>query len=326
MKFDQQLHRPRRLRQSDALRNLMQETRLHSHDFVFPLFIVEGEDLKQPITSMPGQFRWSVDRLPEILDLVVVADVKAVLLFGIPEVKDAVGTQAYAETGVIQQAIRAIRKAYPSLLVIGDVCLCEYTDHGHCGVLENGNVVNDATLELLAKAAVTQVQAGADVVAPSAMMDGQVAAIRAGLDAQKLKNIPIMGYSAKYASAYYGPFREAAESAPQQGNRAGYQMDPPNVREALREIELDLNEGADMIMVKPALSYLDVIHQARQTFNAPLAAYNVSGEYSMIKAAAQNGWIDEQRIVMETLTSIKRAGADILISYFALDVADWLRA
>lgn len=299
---------------------------MHPHDFIYPLFIVEGENLKQPINSMPGQFRWSVDRLPEILDQVAEADIQAVLLFGIPEVKDAVGTQAYADTGIIQQAIRAIKKDHPNLLVIGDVCLCEYTDHGHCGILENGEVVNDATLELLSKAAVSQVQAGADMVAPSAMMDGQVAAIRAGLDAAKLNHIPIMGYSAKYASAYYGPFREAAESAPQQGNRAGYQMDPPNVREAMREIELDLAEGADLIMVKPALSYLDVIQQARQTFNAPLAAYNVSGEYAMIKAASQNGWIDERRIVMETLTSIKRAGADILISYFALDVANWLRA
>ena len=266
---------------------------MHPHDFIYPLFIVEGENLKQPINSMPGQFRWSVDRLPEILDQVAEADIQAVLLFGIPEVKDAVGTQAYADTGIIQQAIRAIKKDHPNLLVIGDVCLCEYTDHGHCGILENGEVVNDATLELLSKAAVSQVQAGADMVAPSAMMDGQVAAIRAGLDAAKLNHIPIMGYSAKYASAYYGPFREAAESAPPQGNRAGYQMDPPNVREAMREIELDLAEGADLIMVKPALSYLDVIQQARQTFNAPLAAYNVSGEYAMIKAASQNGWIDE---------------------------------
>ncbi len=326
MNLNQLLHRPRRLRHSNALRNLVQETRLHPHDFIYPIFIVEGQNLKQPIVSMPEQFRWSVDRLPEILDQVVQADIQAVLLFGIPEVKDAVGTQAYAETGIIQQAIRAIKKKSPNLLVVGDVCLCEYTDHGHCGVLENGDVVNDATLELLTKSAVSQVLAGADVVAPSAMMDGQVAAIRAGLDVQELKHIPIMGYSAKYASAFYGPFREAAESAPQQGNRAGYQMDPPNIREAIREIELDLNEGADMIMVKPALSYLDVIQQARQTFNAPLAAYNVSGEYSMIKAASQQGWIDEQRIVMETLTSIKRAGADILISYFALDVANWLRA
>lgn len=326
MNLDRLLHRPRRLRHTESLRNLVQETRLHPHDFVYPLFIVEGENLKQPINSMPGQFRWSVDRLPEILDQVAEADIQAVLLFGIPEVKDAVGTQAYADTGIIQQAIRAIKKDHPNLLVIGDVCLCEYTDHGHCGVLENGEVVNDATLELLSKAAVSQAQAGADMVAPSAMMDGQVAAIRGGFDAEKLDHIPIMGYSAKYASAFYGPFREAAESAPQQGNRAGYQMDPPNVREAMREIELDLAEGADLIMVKPALSYLDVIQQARQTFNAPLAAYNVSGEYAMLKAASQNGWIDEQRIVIETLTSIKRAGADILISYFALEVADWLRA
>lgn len=314
------IHRPRRLRQHDGLRRMVRETRLHPEEFVYPLFIVAGQDRKESIASMPGQYRWSLDRLSEILEEVDRAGVLAVLLFGIPKKKDALGSGAYAAEGIIQNAIATLKRAQPELLVIGDVCLCEYTDHGHCGVLQNGEVQNDETLELLVKTAVSQAAAGVDIVAPSAMMDGQVAAIRAGLDAGGYKHVPIMAYAAKYASAFYGPFREAAASAPQQGHRAGYQMDPPNAREALREIELDLAQGADLIMIKPALAYLDVIRQARERVNVPLVAYNVSGEYAMIKAAAQRGWIDERRIVIETLTAIKRAGADILISYFALDV------
>lgn len=314
------IHRPRRLRQHDGLRRMVRETRLHPEEFVYPLFIVAGQDRKEPIASMPGQYRWSLDRLSEILEKIDRAGVLAVLLFGIPAKKDAMGSGAYAAEGIIQNAIVTLKRAHPELLVIGDVCLCEYSDHGHCGVLQDGEVQNDETLELLIKTAVSQAAAGVDIVAPSAMMDGQVAAIRAGLDAGGYDHVPIMAYAAKYASAFYGPFREAAASAPQRGHRAGYQMDPPNVREALREIELDLAQGADLIMIKPALAYLDVIRRARERVDVPLVAYNVSGEYAMIKAAAQRGWIDERRIVMETLTAIKRAGADILISYFALDV------
>jgi porphobilinogen synthase len=316
--------RLRRLRGSEALRALIRETKVEVGDLIYPLFVVEGNKIKQEISSMPGQYRLSNDLLVKEVENIAKLGIPAIILFGIPQNKDEVGSSAYHPKGVIQQAIRAIKKATPELLVITDVCLCEYTSHGHCGVVVDGYVDNDKTLELLAKTALSHAQAGADMVAPSDMMDGRVKAIRQALDGNGFQNIPIMAYAAKYASAFYGPFREAAESAPQFGDRCSYQMDPPNWREALREVEQDLAEAADIVMVKPALPYLDVIRKVRDTFNHPLAAYSVSGEYAMVKAAAQQGWLDEKRIVLEMLTAIKRAGADIIITYYAKEAARWL--
>ena len=317
--------RLRRLRRTDSLRRLVRETQVATSDLVYPLFVVEGKDIEQEITSMPGISRLSPDRLSAEVAEVAELDIPAVLLFGIPADKDEAGSSAYHPQGVIQQAIKAIKKTTPELIVITDVCLCEYTSHGHCGIVVDGDVDNDQTLPLLARMARSHVEAGADIVAPSDMMDGRVKAIREALDEAGFQHIPILSYAAKYASAFYGPFREAAESAPQFGDRRSYQMDPPNVREALREIEQDIAEGADIIMVKPALAYLDVIRRVHDTFNRPLAAYNVSGEYAMVKAAAQQGWLDERRVVVETLTAIKRAGADIILTYHAKDAARWLQ-
>ncbi len=315
--------RPRRLRRTETLRRLVRETHLSVDNLVYPLFITEGKT--EAISSMPGQSRWALKDIGKQAKEVAALGIPAVLLFGIPDKKDEVGSGAYAENGVVQQAVRKIKAAAPELLVIGDVCLCEYTSHGHCGLLSAaGEVLNDETLELLARTAVSQAQAGADIIAPSDMMDGRVGVIREALDEAGFAQTAIMSYAAKYASAFYGPFREAAESTPAFGDRRGYQMDPANGREALREVELDLAEGADIILVKPALSYLDVISQVRQICPVPVAAYNVSGEYAMVKAAAQNGWIDEKAVVLEILTAIKRAGADIIITYHAPDVAQWL--
>jgi porphobilinogen synthase len=288
------------------------------------MFVVHGHDVATEISSMPGCYQYSVDRLVKAAKELASLNVPGTILFGIPESKDALGSEAYADDGIIQQAVHAIKDAVPDLLVITDVCLCEYTDHGHCGVIERGDVLNDPTLELLAKESLSHARAGADVIAPSDMMDGRIGAIRNALDENGYENIPIMAYSAKYASAFYGPFRDAAESTPQFGDRRSYQMDAPNVEEALREVELDIAEGADILMVKPALSYLDVIHRVKSNFHIPVAAYNVSGEYSMIKAAAQNGWLDEQQVALEVLISIKRAGADIILTYFAKSVVEWL--
>ena len=317
----------RRLRRSEALRSLVAETRLDPRDFVYPLFVTHGRGVRDEIASMPGQYQLSLDQLAgearELRDL----GVPAVLLFGLPASKDAQGSEAYAADGIVQEAVRALKDADPGLCVICDVCLCEYTDHGHCGILTpSGEVENDSTLELLAQTAVTQAEAGADMVAPSDMMDGHTAALRAALDASGYVSTPIMAYAAKYASGFYGPFREAAGSTPAFGDRRAYQMDPPNAREALREIEAEIEEGADIVMVKPALSYLDVLSQARQRFDLPFAAYNVSGEYAMLKAAAQNGWLDGDRIMLEVLTAIKRAGAGIIITYHAKEAARLLRA
>ena len=316
--------RLRRLRRTEPLRSLVRETSVEIGDLVYPLFVVEGSGVKQEIASMPGIFQFSVDRLPQETDEVAKLGIPAVLLFGIPEHKDEAGSAAYHPQGVIQQAIRAIKQSVPQLLVVTDVCLCEYTSHGHCGIVANGDVNNDQTLSLLARTALSHAEAGADIVAPSDMMDGRVRAIREALDERGFQHIPILSYAAKYASAFYGPFREAVESAPQFGDRRSYQMDPPNLREALREVEQDIAEGADIIMIKPALAYLDVIRKVRDTFNYPLAAYNVSGEYAMVKAAAQKGWLDERQIVLEILTAIKRAGADIIITYHAKEAATWL--
>jgi len=314
-------YRLRRLRKNENFRRLTRETIISVDNFVYPLFVVSGKGVKKPIASMPGHFQLSVDNLVEEARAVQALKIPALLLFGIPDKKDEKASGAYAKDGIIQQAVKAVKGAVPEILVITDVCLCEYTSHGHCGIVEQGNVLNDASLELLAKTALSQAQAGADMVAPSAMMDGQVGAIREALDENALENVPIMAYAAKYASAFYGPFREAAESAPQFGDRKAYQMDPANADEAMREISLDVAEGADIIMVKPALPYLDIIYRAKQEFDLPLAAYNVSGEYSMIKAAAQAGWLDEEKTMLETLTAIKRAGADIIITYWAKDAA-----
>ncbi|MBJ6762393.1 porphobilinogen synthase [Myxococcaceae bacterium JPH2] len=318
------VHRPRRLRRSAALRDMVRETRLAPSDFIYPLFVVEGRDVRRPIASMPGVFNLSVEHVVAEAKRAHALGIPSVLLFGIPDHKDAQGSQAYARDGIVQRAIREIKAAVPELQVIADVCLCEYTDHGHCGVLEGGHVANDATLPLLAQMSVTCAQAGADIIAPSDMMDGRIGAIRKALDEVKLTEVPIMAYSAKYASGFYGPFREAAQSAPQFGDRRGYQMDPGNVREALKETALDVEEGADLIMVKPALSYMDVIRAVRERFDLPVVAYNVSGEYSMVKAAAQNGWVDGERLMMEILTSIRRAGADLIITYHALEAAKLL--
>ena len=313
--------RPRRLREKRLLRRMVRETALSVDDFVYPLFVTHGRGLREPISAMPGQFRVSIDELLKEAKDAAGMGIPAILLFGVPAEKDARASEAYAEDGIIQQAVRAVKDRVPDLLVITDVCLCEYTSHGHCGIVEDGTVRNDPTLELLARTAVSHAEAGADVVAPSDMMDGRVGAIREALDEASYIDTPIMAYSAKYASVFYGPFREAAGSAPQFGDRRGYQMDPANGVEAMREIALDVDEGADIVMVKPALPYLDIIARAKADFGVPLAAYSVSGEYAMIKAAGQLGWLDEKRAMMEALTSIRRAGADIVITYFAKDAA-----
>jgi porphobilinogen synthase len=318
------IHRPRRLRRTEALRGLVRETRLTTAGLIYPLFVCAGENVRQEVSSMPGVFQQSVDRIVEECREVASLGIPGVLLFGLPDAKDARGSSSLLAEGVVQRAVEAIRKAQLPLLAITDVCLCEYTDHGHCGVMENGDVANDATVEILAKQALSHARAGADIVAPSDMMDGRVAAIRNILDEHKFADVAILSYAAKYCSGFYGPFREAAQSSPQFGDRRSYQMDPGNAREALKEVALDLEEGADMVMVKPALPYLDVIRQIRDACNVPVAAYNVSGEYAMVKAAVRNGWLDEKRVVLEIFTGIQRAGADIIISYHAKDVARWL--
>jgi porphobilinogen synthase len=315
--------RPRRLRRGERLRAMVRETHVTPANLIYPLFVAPGRGLRREIGSLPGCFHLSVDEIGKEARDVESLGIAGVILFGLPEGKDPVGSQGYAEDGVVQQAVRAIRAECKDLLVMTDVCLCEYTSHGHCGVIEGNEVKNDPTLELLSRMAVSHAQAGAHVVAPSDMMDGRVGAIRQGLDAAGFSETPILSYAAKYASAFYGPFREAADSAPQFGDRRGYQMDPANVREAIREVRLDVQEGADMIMVKPALPYLDVIRAVREEVDRPVAAYNVSGEYAMVKAAAQRGWIDERRVVVETLTSIRRAGADAILTYHAKDFARW---
>lgn len=317
------MNRFRRLRISSQMRKLVCETHISKDDLIYPIFVAEGENIKNPVESMPDIFQYSIDRLDEILQQIVESQIPGILIFGIPKHKDELATSAYDDNGITQQAIRYIKKKYPDLLVIADVCLCEYTSHGHCGVVHGGKILNDETLPLLSKMAVSLANAGADIIAPSDMMDGRVAAIRHSLDENGFIDTPIMAYSAKFASGYYSPFRDAAESSPCFGDRKTYQMDIANGKEALREIESDISEGADMVMVKPALAYLDIIKEASR-FEFPLVAYNVSGEYSMVKAAAQNGWIDEKRIVMENMTAIKRAGANIIITYHALDVAKWL--
>jgi porphobilinogen synthase len=315
------IYRPRRLRESPLLRSMVRETALRADDFVYPLFAVHGRGVREPIGSMPGQYRLSIDELLKECKDAASMGIPAVLLFGLPREKDPRGSEAYAEDGIIQQAVRAVKDTIPDLLVITDVCLCEYTSHGHCGVVEDGRVKNDPTLELLARTAVSHVEAGADMVAPSDMMDGRVAAIREALDESSFAETPIMAYSAKYASAFYGPFREAVDSTPQFGDRRSYQMDPANALEAMREVALDIDEGADIVMVKPALPYLDIIARVKGEFGLPVAAYSVSGEYAMLKAAGQLGWLDEERAVLEVLTGIRRAGADIIITYFAKDAA-----
>ena len=319
--------RPRRLRSSAALRRMVRETSLRPDDFIHPIFVREGQAIERPIGSMPGHAQRSVDRLDAEADELVALGIPSVLLFGIPDTKDATGTRVWDESGPVPRAIRAIRRRQPELAIIADVCLCEYTSHGHCGVFDatSGSVLNDETLELLARAAVAYADAGADIVAPSAMMDGQVQAIRAALDAAGHRNVAILAYAAKYASAFYGPFRDAAESAPKSGDRRGYQMDPANGREALREVALDVAEGADALMVKPAGSYLDIVRRVRERYDLPLAAYQVSGEFAMIKAAAGRGWIDERAAALESLVSIRRAGADLIVTYFAKAAAGWLR-
>jgi porphobilinogen synthase len=319
-------HRPRRLRRSEALRGLVRETRLTTAGLIYPMFVCPGENVRKEVSSMPGVHQQSVDQIVEECREIEALGLPGVILFGLPESKDARGTLSTSAHGVVQRAIEAIRNANLKLLVITDVCLCEYTDHGHCGVIENGNVANDATLPILAAQALSHARAGADVVAPSDMMDGRVAAIRETLDEHKFSDITILAYAAKYCSGFYGPFREAADSAPQFGDRRSYQMDPANAREALKEVALDVEEGADIVMVKPALPYLDVIRRVRDAFDVPVGAYNVSGEYAMVKAAAQKGWLDEKRVVLEILTGIQRAGADIILTYHAKDAARWLKA
>jgi len=318
-------HRPRRLRRNEALRSLVRETRPTTANLIYPMFVCPGTKVRQKVSSMPGVYQQSVDQIVEEAREVESLGIPGIILFGLPETKDPRGVSSLHAQGVVQRAIEAIRKAKLKLLVSTDVCLCEYTDHGHCGIVEDGEVANDATLEILAQQALSHARAGADIVAPSDMMDGRVAAIRKMLDANKFENIAILSYAAKYCSGFYGPFREAAQSVPQFGDRHSYQMDPANAREALKEVKMDLEEGADMVMVKPALAYLDVISRVRDQFDVPVAAYNVSGEYSMVKAAAQNGWLDEKRVVLEILTGIQRAGADILLTYHAKDVARWLK-
>jgi len=320
------IYRPRRLRRSETVREMVRETELSVKDFVYPIFVVPGKKIREEIGSMPGIFRQSIDNVIEEVHRAEELGIKAFLFFGIPKKKDELGSEGYDENGIIQTTLRKVKEQIKDVLLITDVCMCEYTSHGHCGIIKNGEVQNDETLQYLSRIALSHAKAGADIVAPSDMMDGRVGAIREALDANGFENTAIMSYSAKYCSAFYGPFREAAESAPQFGNRRGYQMDPPNVREALREIALDIEEGADIVMVKPALSYLDVIKAAREEFNHPLAAYNVSGEYSMVKAAGRLGWINETQIMMEILTSIKRAGADIIITYFAREAAEIMQS
>ena len=320
------IHRPRRLRRTDAIRSLIRETRLGRDDFVLPLFVCPGTGVRREIASMPGVFNLSIDEATKDVAAAYDIGVRSIILFGLPESKDELASGAYAEDGIVQRAIRSIRQSSPEMIVMADTCLCEYTSHGHCGVVRGSEVLNDESLELLAQTALSQAAAGADVVAPSAMMDGQVGAIRELLDEEGFQNTAIMAYAVKYASGFYGPFREAAQSAPEFGDRRAYQMDPPNVREAMREAELDYSEGADILMVKPATVYLDVLRMVRDRFDVPIAAYHVSGEYALIKAAAQKGWIDEERVMMETLTSIKRAGADIILTYYAREAIQALRS
>ena len=319
-------HRPRRLRRTEALRGMVRETRLSSAGLIYPMFVCPGKNVRQEVGSMPGIHQQSADQIVEECREVESLGIPAVILFGLPETKDPRGASSLSSQGVVQRAIEGIRKANLNLLVITDVCLCEYTDHGHCGVIEKGEVANDATLEILAQQALSHARAGADIVAPSDMMDGRVGAIRKLLDENKFENVAILSYAAKYCSGFYGPFRDAAQSAPQFGDRRSYQMDPANAREALKEVRLDLEEGADMVMVKPALPYLDVIWRVREAFDVPVGAYNVSGEYAMVKAAARNGWLDEKRVVLEILTGIQRAGADNILTYHAKDAARWLKA
>ena len=316
--------RPRRLRRSKNIRDLVRETNLSAADFVKPLFVVNGENIREEISSMPDNYHLSLDQLKKEVKRLLDLGIKAIILFGLPKYKDAEGSSAWQQNGIVQKAVRRLKKEFPELLIITDLCLCQYTDHGHCGILENDKIKNDATLDRLAKIALSHAEAGADMIAPSDMMDGRVAKIRQTLDENEFKEIGIMAYSAKYHSSFYGPFRDAAHSAPGQGDRSSYQMDAANSDEALREIELDIKEGADIIMVKPALSYLDIIQKASDNFNLPLAAYNVSGEYAMVKAAAEKGWIDEKSVALEILTSIKRAGADIIITYWADSAVQWL--
>jgi len=320
------LHRPRRLRRTERLRGLVRETRITSAGYIYPMFVCPGSQVRHEVGSMPGVFQQSADQIVEECREVESLGIPGVILFGLPETKDPRGKSSLAGDGVVQKAIEGIKKVKLDLLVITDVCLCEYTDHGHCGVLEGSEIANDPTLEILSEQALSHARAGADMVAPSDMMDGRVGAIRKKLDAHKFENIPIMAYAAKYCSGFYGPFREAAQSAPQFGDRRSYQMDPANAREAMKEVALDLDEGADIIMVKPALPYLDIIRMVRDRFDVPVAAYNVSGEFSMVKAAARNNWIDEKRVVLEILTGIQRAGAEIVLTYHAKDVARWLKA
>ncbi|MEC4686655.1 MAG: porphobilinogen synthase [Nitrospirota bacterium] len=319
-------HRPRRLRNSESIRRMVRETILSSDDFIYPLFVTFGKGVKKPISSMPGCYQESVDEVVKTAKKAYSLGIPGIILFGIPEHKDETGSSAFDPHGVVQAAIKTIKDAVPELLVITDVCMCEYTSHGHCGIIKDGKVLNDPTLELLQKESLSHARAGADMVAPSDMMDGRVLAIRQALDSEGFSNIPIMSYAAKYSSAFYGPFRDAAESVPQFGDRRSYQMDPANRREALKEVALDIEEGADIVMVKPALSYLDIISDVKQSFDLPVAAYNVSGEYSLVKAAAQLGWIDHDRVMMEVLTSIKRAGADMILTYFAPEAATLLNS
>lgn len=314
-------YRPRRMRENKAFRRMVRETRLNVENLILPLFAVNGKDVKNPIASMPGVYQFSTDHLVNVANHAFELGIPAIILFGVPDKKDSLGTQAYAKSGVVQEAIKAIKNKVPDMAVITDVCLCAYTDHGHCGIVEGDRIDNDASLDLLARTAVSHAQAGADMVAPSDMMDGRVAEIRSALDEENLSRVPIMSYAAKYSSAYYGPFRDAAESAPQFGDRRTYQMDPANSQEAIREVSMDVEEGADIVMVKPALPYLDIICRIRDEFDLPVAAYNVSGEYAMVKAAAKMGWIDGQSVMMETLMAIKRAGADMILTYFALEAA-----
>lgn len=317
--------RPRRLRRTAAWRALVRENELAVHDLVYPLFVVHGEKVRDEIPSMPGVYHYSVDELAREIERISALGIQAILLFGLPAVKDEIGSENFADDGIVQQAIRAVKRVNPEMVVMTDVCMCQYTMHGHCGIVRDGAVDNDLTLGYLARVAVSHAAAGADLVAPSAMMDGQVAALRRALDAEQFAEISIMAYAAKFASAFYGPFRDAADSPPRFGDRRQYQMDPANGREALRELALDAEQGADILMIKPALAYLDIVRQARDTFRLPIAAYNVSGEYAMVKAAARNGWLDEQRAVLELLTGIQRAGADVILTYHAADVAHWLK-
>ncbi|WP_273126595.1 porphobilinogen synthase [Bacillus weihaiensis] len=323
--MDIQFTRHRRLRNTTNLRALVRETHLRAEDFIYPLFVVEGKNKRNEVPSMPGVYHISLDLLHGEVEEIVSLGIKSIILFGVPDHKDEVGSEAYNEEGIVQRATRLVKEAFPELVVVADTCLCQYTDHGHCGIVEYGTILNDPTLDLLAKTAVSQAKAGADIIAPSNMMDGFVAAIRHGLDEAGYGHIPIMSYAVKYASAFYGPFRDAAHSTPQFGDRKTYQMDPANREEALREAQSDLVEGADFLIVKPALAYLDIIRDVKNNFNIPVVAYNVSGEYSMIKAAAQNGWVDEKALVMEMLIGMKRAGVDLMITYFAKDVARWLK-